>query len=94
LNHLLLQVCIQLLAHVKNAGSNTDKAELSSQTLGANRGMFHPQDCGRFTLGEKLRSSNFIDRFTHEMFVHVATNYMADKGNASSGPAGGSDRWA
>lgn len=72
MNRLLLQVCIQLLAHVKNAGSNPYKAELSSQAFGANRGMFHSQECSSFTLGEKLRNTIFNDWLTHETFVHVA----------------------
>jgi len=72
LNRLLLQVCIQLLAHVKNVSSNPYKAELSSEAFGANRGMFYSQDCSSFTLGEKPRNIIFNDRLTHETFVHVA----------------------
>jgi hypothetical protein len=72
LNRLLLQVCIQLLAHVKNAGSNPYKAELSSQAFGANRGMFHSQECSSFTLGKKLGNIIFDDWLSHETFIHVA----------------------
>src|SRR5688572_17117255 len=63
---------MQLLARVKNAGSNPYKAELSSEALGPNGRMFHSEVCSRFTLGEKLRNTNFNDWLAHETFVRVA----------------------
>jgi hypothetical protein len=63
-----------LLAQVKNACSNPNKAELSSEAFGANRGMFYSQDLSSFTLREKLRTIIFNDWLTHETFVHVAVD--------------------